>query len=436
MDQAPPRTLLEQLVRASRRTIDETCAAFEQAADDHGEKATLSPRQLWRWMAGEVDNARPVAQRVAALHWGYPFEVLVGPLQPGTQLALRRVCATPFDEPMSNGAEPLSLSVADQVEHLRHGVHDVISTGGVSGAGLDEWDETVSRHGQATRYRPARLLLGELAADFAELRRLLGQRHTSTALRRLTRVTAQMAGLMFLTLIELNVPLAARSWARTARVAADEAGDPAVRSWVLAQEAFVHYYAGNLAEALTAAHRAQLAAGAAACAGVPLAAALEARVLAALGRGREARSSLDRAEKAVGVLDTVALRPSAFGYNEAQPRFHEGNALTHLRDTRGAWAAQDRALDLYPSSDYLDRTLVQLDRASCLAYDGDVASAMTRATHALSGLRDEQRSGLILLRARQVLDSLDDRQRALPAARDLQELVVPRAGPEGNRPPC
>lgn len=128
MDQASPRTLLEQLVRASRRTIDETCAAFEQTADDHGEKATLSPSQLWRWMAGEVDNARPVAQRVAALR--YPFEVLVGPLQPGTQPALRRVCATPFDEPMSNGAEPLGLSVADQVEHLRHGVHDVISTGG------------------------------------------------------------------------------------------------------------------------------------------------------------------------------------------------------------------------------------------------------------------------------------------------------------------
>src|SRR5690349_14807378 len=65
VDQAPPRTLLEQLVRESRRTIDENCAAFGRTAARHREDATLSPRQLWRWMAGSVDSARPVAQRVA-----------------------------------------------------------------------------------------------------------------------------------------------------------------------------------------------------------------------------------------------------------------------------------------------------------------------------------------------------------------------------------
>jgi hypothetical protein len=73
---------------------------------------------------------------------------------------------------------------------------------------------------------PAGLLLGELAADVVELQRVLARRHTASALRRLTRITAQLAGLMFLTLIKLDVPLAARNWARTARVAADEAGDP------------------------------------------------------------------------------------------------------------------------------------------------------------------------------------------------------------------
>jgi len=81
MDQVPPRTLLEQLVRRSRRTIEENCAAFERTAATCGEDATLSPRQLWRWMAGQVDTARPVAQRVAEHHWGYTFEALIGPPQ-------------------------------------------------------------------------------------------------------------------------------------------------------------------------------------------------------------------------------------------------------------------------------------------------------------------------------------------------------------------
>jgi len=427
---------LEQLIRTSRRTIEENCAAFEKTADHHGEKATLSPRQLSRWMAGQVDNARPVAQRVAELHWGHPFEVLVGLPLPAGELALRTTTTTSTGEPAANQAPPPELSVIDQVERLRQGVHDAVSAGSMSEAGLDEWEETVTQHGQATRYRPAGVLLGELAADFAELQRVLARHHTASALRRLTRATAQMAGLMFLTLIELNVPLAARNWARTARVAADEAGDPAIRSWVRAQEAYVHYYAGNLAEALTVARHAQVLAGSAVCVGVPLAAALQARALAALGRDQEARFALVRAEAAVGTLDVDALLPSAFGYNEAQLRFHEGNTLTHLHDTQGAWVAQDRALELYPPSDYLDRTLLQLDRASCLAYDGDVAFAMTHAARTLAGLSREQCSGMILLRSHQIFDGLSEPQQALPAARDFRDLLMSTPETEGNQQPC
>ena len=117
-------------------------------------------------------------------------------------------------------------------------------------------------------------------------------------------------------------------------------------------------------------------AGRTTCVGVPLAAALEARALGVLGAARDARAALDRAEVAVSNLEPEALVPSAFGYNEAQLRFHEGNTLTHLRDTRAAWTAQDQALALYPERDYLDRSLVELDRATCLAHDGDVACAL------------------------------------------------------------
>jgi hypothetical protein len=75
----PPRTLLGQLIRRSKRTVEENCAAFEKTARLNGENATLSPRQMCRWMSGEVSMARPVMQRVAELHWGHEFEALVGP---------------------------------------------------------------------------------------------------------------------------------------------------------------------------------------------------------------------------------------------------------------------------------------------------------------------------------------------------------------------
>ena len=424
VDQPPPRTLLEQLVRTSRRTIEENCAAFERAAAAHGENATLSPRQLWRWMTAETTSARPVAQRVAERHWGHPFHVLLGPPLPAAELAVRRTGSGRADTDSDDNGLGFGPPVIAHVERLRQGVHDAVSTGALAAAGLDEWEETVARHGLATRYRPAGLLLGELAADVVELQRVLARRHTATALRRLTRITAQIAGLMFLTLIKLDVPLAARNWARTARVAADEAGDPTIRSWVRAQEAYVHYYAGNLAEALTVAGHAQHLAGTTACVGVPLAAALEARALGILGRRHDTRTALDRAEAAVGRLTPDEQVPSAFSYNEAQLRFHEGNALTHLHDTRAAWAAQDRALALYPATDFFDRTLIELDRADCLAHDGDPTTATHHATRVLTALPDEQRRGLILLRGRQVLDTLGEKARALPAANDFRDILV------------
>ncbi|MGH7158179.1 MAG: helix-turn-helix domain-containing protein [Candidatus Saccharimonadales bacterium] len=430
MDRPPPRTLLEQLVRRSRRTIEETCEAFEKTSRVHEERATLSPRQLSRWMAGNIGSARPVAQRVAALHWGHDFERLIG--IPLSEAELAAVASPPVPEQPRYEPPSTPAAVLYHVEQLRRNLHDAVSTESVSGASLDEWELTVQSHGQATRFRPAGQMLAELASDFVELQRLLERRHSASALRRLTRATAQMAGLMFLTLIKLNEPLAARSWARTARVAADEAGDNDTRSWVRAQEAYVHYYAGNLAEAVTVARQAQALAGKSLCVGVPLAAALEARALGAQGNQADAVAAVERAETALFALNADALQPSAFGYNEAQLRFHEGNAYTHLHDTAAAGVAQERALSLVPYRDFLDRTLIHLDAAACLAHDREADEAMRVATNALLDLTHEQRQGLALLRGAEVLQSLPRSQRALPVAREFHDLLTSSKG--DNRP--
>jgi hypothetical protein len=177
---------------------------------------------------------------------------------------------------------------------------------------------------------------------------VLARRHAASALRRLTRVAAQMAGLMFLTLIKLDERTASRNWARTARIAADEAGDRATRSWVRAQESYVPFYSGDLLEAIQVARHAQALAGRKPCAGVALAAALEARAHAARGDESATRAALDVAQAALDRLAAQEIVPSALGYNEAQLRFHEGNAFTHLHRTKPAWTAQERALELYP----------------------------------------------------------------------------------------
>jgi hypothetical protein len=58
----------------------ETCFAFERKAREMGEDATLSVRQLRRWMEGRTDRPRPVSRRVAEEFWGHSLEALLSPL--------------------------------------------------------------------------------------------------------------------------------------------------------------------------------------------------------------------------------------------------------------------------------------------------------------------------------------------------------------------
>jgi transcriptional regulator with XRE-family HTH domain len=122
-----------------------------------------------------------------------------------------------------------------QFELLRQEMNDALGQSAISAASIDDWERTVIRYGRVTRDRPARILQADLSRDLTELTRLLSQRSSASALRRLTRVTAQMSGLMCLIFCLLDDRTAFRSWARTARIAAAEAGDPETLSWVLAQ---------------------------------------------------------------------------------------------------------------------------------------------------------------------------------------------------------
>jgi tetratricopeptide (TPR) repeat protein len=318
--------------------------------------------------------------------------------------------------------DPATLKV--QVELLREGLNDALSEGTMAEASLDDWERTVIRHGRATRDRPAGVLLDDLSADLAELKRALHRHRSASALRRLTRVAAHMSGLMCLTFCKLDDRQAFRRWARTARLAADEAGDSVTHSWILAQQAYGHYYSGDLDEATDVARHAQ-AVVRRPCVGAALAAALEARAHAAMGSHQDTREALGRAEDILSHLGADALIPSAFGYNEAQLRFHAGNAYTHLGDVKAALREQDRALELCMPGDYTDWAMTRLDRATCLIHDGITNDALAYATETMTSLIEPQRQGIITLRGHEILSALPKAQQALPAARELRELLMP-----------
>jgi transcriptional regulator with XRE-family HTH domain/tetratricopeptide (TPR) repeat protein len=348
-----------------------------------------------------------------------PADTVVPPAAPAVELldldgpALDR-------RSLLRGAAAATLGLHD-AEMLRCELAAEVDHAAMSEASLDDWEHTVYRYGLASGYRPAASLLADLTADFVELQRLLERRRAILVPNRLTRVMAQMAGLMTIPLNKLDQAAAARNWARIAKLIASQAGDNKLHAWVLGQEAYAHYYSGNLTEALYVATYAQRIANQAPCPGVAHAAALEARAHASFGRPKETCAAIDRAEQALSGMGAAELTPSAFGYDKARLYFHSGNAYTHLGQTAAAFDAHEQALELYPANSYFDRALVILDRADCFIHDNDIPIAAEWATKALQSIGTEQRNPLIDNRTRQVLDHIPTTAATLPAVRELRE---------------
>lgn len=277
----------------------------------------------------------------------------------------------------------------------------------VSPSSVDEWDSTVLKHGRATRFRGSRDLLAELVDDFVDLQQLIKRNPSLATLRRLHRGSAQLAGLVSLTLLKVGESPASRRWSRAAWLMALEVGDPAVSSWVKAQDAYAEFYSGDSSGAVISARAAQEISAQANSVGFVLAAALEARAQADLGSRQLTLRAIGRAEDALGRLGPDAVIDSAFGYNEAQLRFHQGDALTRLGDTTGALDALRAALDYCAADNYLDRALISLARAESLS-QRDATAAVDEALSVVAALDAPRRDALIVERAHHLVGTVGD----------------------------
>lgn len=293
----------------------------------------------------------------------------------------------------------------------------------LSDAGMDDWEKRIHSLGRATRYRAAGHLVPDLTNDIRDLRNLLSQSRSFKLSQRLTWALAQLSGLMSLTLLKLDDRTGSRNWVGTARTLAAETGDTDLQSWVCAQEAYFHFYDRNLASAIESAQHAEDLTQNSATVGSVLAAALKARAHAQQGDKGQTFAAVGRAESYLEHLDPSMTESSAFGYDEAQLRFHQGSALTQLGSTKAAMVAQDQALELYSEQNYLDRALVQLDRAQCFIHDKDVSSAIDLTTAAHSTLKTPQLQGLIAVRIQEILELLPSDAHSKSAVLDLKEAI-------------
>lgn len=325
-------------------------------------------------------------------------------------------------------------------DHLRRELDDALLGRTVSVTMLDHWEETTAGHGAKYMSVPPLRLLCDVLLDFGDIRRMCAERQPIECAERLCRLAGQLAGLTGMAMMNLGDQRLARSFFRTARTAADETGDRRLRAWVAAREALVPLYYGDPRDAAALARAGTDLAGRKPCVAGVMAPVIEARALARLaGRGRRealdrVRGTLDRAHDTLGELPAADSAGTAFGYTERQLFFHEGDALVTLGDYQGATRAFAHALRLYSPAEFLDRALVMLGEARCLAEADEPEQALRLGRDTLVSLPGQHRTEIVVHAARGLGELVAARHGRLPALNDYQEALRAARAPEQPRP--
>ncbi|HEX2313923.1 MAG TPA: XRE family transcriptional regulator, partial [Thermomonospora sp.] len=125
----------------------------------------------------------------------------------------------------------------------------------------------------------------------------------------------------------------------------------------------------------------------------------------------------------------------AFGFTERQMAFYEGDTFTNLGDHRAGDEVLSRALTLYAPNDWVDLTLVRLDRASCRLHAGHPDAALDAAREAIDELPADHRSDILVHRARQLGAAVEHRHGEIAGLRGFYEaLAAPAVSGPAHRP--
>jgi hypothetical protein len=366
MDRQPFRTVLEELVRQSRRTIEETCADFEQTARAMNERAALSSRQLARWMAGEINApaARPVMRRVAERHWGRPFDQLLAPPAAEADPLVGQV-TTPV------GTYEIVLEEA-AIMAAQESFHHVTSVGGaVPEESIEQVHIDVQR--LARQYHAIAPI--QLLAKARRVRnvayQLLDQTGRPTQKIDLYLAAGQACALMATASFDIAVWEAAEDQARAAATYADLAGHHGLRSWAKGTQALIAYWTDQPNRARMLAQSA--IGGAPRGAGRARLYGIEARAWAHLGNAAGVQRALGHADDAMaqadGADDLNDEIGGEFGWGLSLHSACTGTALLDVGDASGAADRIRTALavlhddpysNLVPERAYIDLAAAEL----------------------------------------------------------------------------
>ncbi|WP_271218104.1 helix-turn-helix domain-containing protein [Streptosporangium carneum] len=310
---------------------------------------------------------------------------------------------------------------ASAVDALHSGLRQI--TGHAADNSMDDWEQIAWDYAQGVWTEPPGSRVADLTGDIRDLEQALLRTRDQGDRNTLLRVYAQLATFMALDLVEISGARAGwRSW-RAARSAADVSGDRELRVWVRAIEASHSFYLRRLGSATdTLVGEALHLADGRPCHGLVEALKTRSRVLAAQGQTDLAHRALHDLREAHERLPSAVTDDhiSVWGMPTASIQYAEAFVLIKLGDTTTAMPMLEQALATSPPEKVGGKANIGLLQAWGLVRDRDMAEGLSHALDVTTPLPVTAARRRI---ASELLASLPQQAKALPAAREFHELV-------------
>lgn len=398
-------------------------------------QAPVSESTFHRWCTGAAGSLpRPRAQQILSVMFDCPAAALFQQAPPATAItAPNREDGEmlPRREMLRIALAGAGLSIAPAeslLEGSRRGIDAALEASRISTTTLARWDRAADEYAAAYQITPPQLILPDVVADLEELRHLLDGPQPTRIRASLCRSSARLAVMAAICLSALGAHRQARAWLHTARLAADETGDPTLTGLVLARTSIVTLYYGSPGQALADASTAVSLLGNTGGPATARAHLVAARALARLGHHPSAvLAQLDNATTLHDALSSAERADTAFGYTDRQFTWHLANALTAMGRRDEALPLQQQALNAYQPTERLDPTLIRLDMAHGVLLAGDVDEAVHQAANVWEQLPADHRTGMIVTYIGGLLRSVPETASDLPAVQELKALASSQA---------
>lgn len=322
------------------------------------------------------------------------------------------------------GQIAVSSPLVDRLEEVRRGL-DGMFPAEPTDRDADDWEQTVATYAHEVGAMPATQLLGDLVADFEEIKRRISEA-TGILRTRLVHSGTQLAALTAISLLNLRQQRSAERWWRTASRAAEGAKDPKLTALVSGRQAVFSLYTVPPSRVLMLAGTAVERGRSRPCVGVISGLAAQAQILSEIGRYAEARVALNQVVDMFDRLPESAMTDQQCQWNWAEQRLRhvESHVHAHAGRVDEARTAHDAASACYPSGNYQGRTQVAIHQAVAMIRAGDVSGGADHLTSVFDGLVPWQRAdGLVLRSGKAVVDKVPSTMRQDPKVLAAAEMI-------------